>query len=60
MMIRPDLDRNERQALLVSHRYDVELVKTILTGVVLVAGGCGAWIVAAAAINLAIVLIGGH
>ena len=46
--------------MLVSHRYDVELVKAILTSVVLVAGGCGAWIVAAATINLAIVLIGGH
>lgn len=49
-MKRDDLDRNEREALLVTCRHDRELLKTVTTGLVLVTTGCAYWIFAAAAI----------
>ncbi len=58
--MRDDLGRNEREALLMTHRNDNDVLLTVWAGVALVTGGCAFWIVAAVAVTQLGNLLGGH
>lgn len=51
MMIKPNLDRNEREAMAVSQRHDHELIKLDCAGIVLLTAATAFWIVAAGGVN---------
>ena len=50
MLLRPDFDQNERQALPVSQRHEHDLIKFIGYGILLLSGAALFWIAATAAI----------